>query len=129
MGDALVGEAEGVRRRLEGLLDQAPADSPRTVADSLTQMAEQGVALVDIVLRTLQQMPAASTDAIAVPATALALSRATVESAVQQVLVTVPTVNDDLARAALKTRAQGLSQRARKVEVELLRVMASSSQA
>lgn len=117
---ALAGRVEEERRRFEQL-----AAAPGSV-ETLLQTAEGAARTIDLALQAYGRLPARPPAALAGLVGGIALARAAADAAVQVALVQLEQVGDPLERAAAKTRATGLAQRARRAEAEFLAAMATA---
>ncbi len=124
---SLAADLEAARGRIMEVLEsgvwQASGPPTQQEHESLMALAEQSALLVDLGARVLEQAPAKSPEIMASLGTAVPMARAAVDGAVQTVLATVGGLEDRLAQTALKTRANGLAQKARRAEADFARAM------
>lgn len=105
-------EASTIRTKLE---DLARRDPPQP--EEWLPVAQEASAIFDLASRLKPSPPLA---------VAVALARAAAVGTVQLVTMSLDGIQDDMTRTAVKTKAQGLEQRARQAEADFLRSLLAS---
>lgn len=117
-------EAETLTASLKQVVEQQGGGASGTgEIEGILEIGRQSAAVVDLATRTLGQLRSSSPITLPALSAAVALARGAAVGAVQQATLHLGKVEDSLARTSLRSRAEGIAQRARQAEADFQRTL------
>lgn len=117
-------EAETLTTGLKQVVERTGHETPGPgEIEAMLEIGRQSAAVLDLATRTLGHPRSPSPLTLPALAAAAALARGAAIGAVQQATLRLGKVEDNLARTTLRSKAEGIAQRARQAEADFQRAL------